>query len=64
VPAIRCFGGKDYKSAMKIAWKECASDNLLSLGTWTGQNKAGTNKDKVLKFMDSELEKTINSKCC
>ena len=61
--AIRGFGGKDYKSAMKIAWKECAADQLLSLGTWTGPIKAGTNNDKALKFMDSELEKTINSKC-
>lgn len=49
---------------MKIAWKECATDSLLAQGTWTGQTKSGTNKDRSLKFLDSELEKTINSKCC
>lgn len=57
---LREFGGKTPTEAVRLAWKECATDELLATGTWKGPAIGEMDKNPLLKFKDSGLERALN----
>ena len=57
---LREFGGKTPTEAVRLAWKDCATDELLAAGTWKGPAIGEMDKNPLLKFKDSGLERALN----